>query len=111
MADTAALDAPDSGQQRSDDWGQGRTGAGVTWDPSSTSDQYRGSERTASGQTRDFTDPTTGRTWQGDRDDDTGGGGRPSVTGKVMGTAEKMAGKVTGDPGKQARGQERKGTY
>jgi uncharacterized protein YjbJ (UPF0337 family) len=24
------------------------------------------------------------------------------------GTAEKMAGKVTGDPGKQARGQERK---
>lgn len=87
MADTAALDALDRGQQRSDDWGQGRTGAGVTWDPSSTSDQYRGSERTASGQTRDFTDPTTGRTWQGDRDDDTGGGGRPSVTGKVMGTS------------------------
>jgi hypothetical protein len=85
MADTAELD---SVQRRTDDWGQGRAGAGTTWDPSST-DQYRGSERT-SGQTRDYTDPTTGRTWQGDRDDDTtgtGGGGRPSVTSKVMGTS------------------------
>lgn len=83
MADTDALAA----LERSDDWGQGRAGAGAgaTYDPSSTSDQYRGSERAASGQTRDFTDPTTGRTWQGDRDDDTAG--RPSVTSKVMGAS------------------------
>ena len=28
----------------------------------------------------------------------------------ALGTAEKMVGKVTGDPGKQARGEERKVT-
>ena len=87
-ADTGGLD---SGKQRSDDLGQGRAGAGTTWDPSNTSDQYGGSQRTASGQTGGYTDPaSTGRTWQGDPDDDTagyGGGGKPSVTSKVKGTS------------------------
>jgi hypothetical protein len=31
--------------------------------------------------------------------------------GGASGTAEKLAGKMTGDPGKQARGQERKVLY
>jgi len=103
-----------TGRQRSDDWGQGRAGAGTTLDPSSTSAQYGGSESTARGQTGEYRDPTTGGNWQGERDDDETGtaGGRPTVTSKVKGTAEKMVGKVTGDPGRQARGEERKeGSY
>ena len=77
-----------SDQQRSDDWGQGtRAGPGTTLDPSRTSDQYGGSERTASGQTGGYADTTTGRTWQGERDDDTAGSGKPSVTSKLKGTS------------------------
>jgi len=97
--------------QRPDDWGQGRAGAGRTSDPSTTSAQYGGSERTARGQTGGYSDPATGGNWQEGRDDDETagtGGGKPTVTSKVKGTTEKMAGKVTGDPGRQARGEERK---
>jgi len=80
-----------TGQQRSDDWGQGRAGAGRTLDPSNTSTQYGGSERTARDQTGGYSDPTTGGDWQGERDerDDVEtagtGGEKPSVTSKVKG--------------------------
>lgn len=94
-------------------------------DPSSTSAQYGGSE------TGGYSDPSTTQSWKGQRDDDdtTGtGGGKPSTTSKVKGTsslprgvwalcdakgcgasgtAEKMIGKMTGDTGRQARGDER----
>lgn len=83
-----------AGQQRSDDLGQGRAGAGTgrTSEPSSTSAQYGGSERSGRGQTGGFQDPTTetGRDWQQERDDDdTAGtrGGKPTVTSKVKGTS------------------------
>jgi hypothetical protein len=79
-----------AGQQRSDDWGQGRADAGRTSDPSSTSAQYGGSERTARDQTGGYPDPTTGGNWQGERSDDETagtGGGRPTVTSKVKGTS------------------------
>ncbi|KAH8981892.1 hypothetical protein EDB92DRAFT_145052 [Lactarius akahatsu] len=40
------------------------------------------------------------------------GVGKPSMTSRVKGAAEKMTGKIMGDPGKQARGQEREeGTF
>jgi hypothetical protein len=76
--------------QRSDDWGQGRAGAGRTSDPSTTSAQYGGSERTARGQTGGYSDPATGGNWQEGRDDDETagtGGGKPTVTSKVKGTS------------------------
>lgn len=82
-----------TGQQRSDDWGQGRTGAGRTSEPSSTSAQYGGSEGTARGQTGGYQDTTTGGKWQGERDDDeTGdtGGGRATFTSKVKGTSSSL---------------------
>jgi hypothetical protein len=76
-------------QQRSDDRGQGRTGAGRTSDPFSTSAQYGGSERTARGQTGGYSDPTGGD-WQGQRDDDETagtGGGKPTIASKAKGTS------------------------
>jgi len=101
----------DSDQQRSENLGQGATGVGATSDRYDTSGQSGGRERFASDQTSGSADPTIGRTGIAERDDDlvgTGTGGKPSATSKVMGTAEKLAGKITGDPGKQARGEERK---
>jgi len=91
-----------SGEQRSDELGQSDVGVGTS-DPYDTSGQQGGQERfTSDRATRG--DPT----WQGDRDDDddTGGIGKPSLGSKVKGTAEKMAGKFTGDAGMQARDQE-----
>jgi len=79
-----------AGHQRSDDWGQGRAGAGRTSDPSSTSAQYGDSETTGRGQTGGYSDPSAGGNWQGEREDDETagtGGGRPSVTSKVKGTS------------------------
>jgi hypothetical protein len=83
----------DSGQQRSDNLGQGAqaTGVGVTSDRyDDTSDQYGGRERFTSDQTSGYTDPTTGRTGYAERDDGlsgAGGGGKPSATSKLMGTS------------------------
>ncbi|KAH9964756.1 hypothetical protein BJV74DRAFT_870252 [Russula compacta] len=102
------------GQQRSDYVAtQRRTGAGTTsglYDD--TSGQYGGGDRERFDQTSGLAGPTTGSAWQGDRDDGTTGSRGPSFATKLKGTAEKIAGKVTGDPSKQARGQERQeGTY
>ena len=101
-----------------------------------TSDQYGGPDSYATNQTAGYADPTRNVTGRGRRpeDDDeygTGGGGstgKPSMTNRVLGTslpldsvvlcvhvggggtlgaAEKMTGKIMGDPGKQARGRER----
>lgn len=80
----------DSGQQRTEDWGQGITGTGATSERYDTSGQYGGQERFASDPTSGSADPTMGRTGYGERDDDpagAGGGGRPSATSKIMGTS------------------------
>jgi hypothetical protein len=83
-----------TGQQRADDWGQGRAGADTfrTSEPSSTSAQYGSSESTARGQTGGYSDPSTGGNWQGERDDDgTGtGGGKPTVISKAKGTSSSL---------------------
>jgi len=124
----------DTGQQRSDNWTQGTAGpgAGTTSDRYDTAGQYSSSDRFASDQTSGGADPSMGSAGQLDRDDGPagGGGGKPSATSKVMGTslrvivgaalesadvkgcgasgtAERMVGKMSNDPGKQARGQER----
>ncbi|KAI0249038.1 hypothetical protein BJV78DRAFT_1156078 [Lactifluus subvellereus] len=102
--------------------GTGPTGIGTQSDRFDTSGQYGGPERLA-------TDQSTGRAeaGRGAQDDDVypssgpGGAGKPSMT-RVMavllaqadvkgvgalGTSEKLAGKITRDPGKQARGRDR----
>jgi hypothetical protein len=119
------------GQQRAPqsafgtDVGGGQTGTTGYGGPDTQSDQssgqYGGQERfqTSQSQTAGYADPNrnvagagTGR--QADDDDDYGssgpgaqpsGGGKPSMTSRVKGAAEQMAGKVTGD--KQGRGRER----
>ncbi|KAI0286402.1 hypothetical protein BC826DRAFT_1048842 [Russula brevipes] len=80
----------------------GTTGAGDRYD---APDRQYAPETLASDEYGGRSDPSAGATF---RDDDPAGtGGKASMTSKVKGTAEKMAGKVTGDQGKQARGQER----
>ena len=84
----------DSGQQRSDNLGQGAqaTGVGGTFDryDDDTSGQYGGRESFTSDQTSGNTDPTIGRTGYTERDDGlsgAGGGGKPSATSKLKGTS------------------------
>jgi len=90
-----------------------------------TSGQYGGPDRvtTTGSQTAGHVDPRIAGGGVGrepEYDDEygaaagAGGGptGKPSMTSRVKGAAEKMAGKVTGDPVKQARGREREeGTF
>ncbi|KAI0269987.1 hypothetical protein BC834DRAFT_967698 [Gloeopeniophorella convolvens] len=92
--------------------GQQRTGGpgatGIQSDRYDTSGQYGGPERIASDQTAGRADPDFG----GDNNPNAGSGtassgGKPSMTSKVMGVAEKMAGKMSGNTEKQARGQDR----
>jgi hypothetical protein len=72
----------DSGQQqRSDNWGQGGAGVGATSDRYDTSGQYGGQQQFGSDQTSGGTDPTD------DSLTGAGGGGKPSGTGKLMGTS------------------------
>ena len=81
-----------AGHQCSDDC-QGRAGVGRTSEPSSTSAQYGGSERSARVPTGGYSDPNTAGNWQGERDvDDTTGttGGKPTVTSKVKGTSSSL---------------------
>ncbi|CAK5272053.1 unnamed protein product [Mycena citricolor] len=54
----------------------------------------------------DTTSNTTGSQW--DNNTTTSGLNKPTMGDKVKGTAEKLAGKVTGNAGMQERGQERK---
>ncbi|KAI9437414.1 hypothetical protein BJY52DRAFT_1230072 [Lactarius psammicola] len=109
------------GQSSYDEYGTNTVGAGTgpggvntQSDRYAASGQYSG----ATSQTAGYADPTR-NVAGGDRrpedDEDNGGAvgaggaptGKPSMTSRVKGAAEKMAGKIMGDPGKQARGRER----
>jgi len=69
------------------------------------------------GQTAGYVDPRLAGAGGRQTDDDdeyraavgpgVGHTGKPSMTNRVKGAAEKMAGKITGDPVKEARGRER----
>lgn len=95
--------------------GTGPGGIDTQSDRHATSGQYGG----PTSQTAGYADPNRNITGGGGRrpedDDDYGTGvgntasgvGKPSITSRVKGAAEKMTGKITGDPGKQGRGQER----
>jgi len=106
--------------------GGGQTGTGpgsgvdIQSDRYTTPGQYGGPDRATTGQNVGYTDPRTdpriagggGRQPEDDEYGDTAGArdystGKPSVTSRVKGAADKLAGKLTGDPGKQARGRER----
>jgi len=107
------------GSNRDTVGGGGQTGTGPG-DLYGSSGEYGGPDTTG-GQTAGYVDPRIagGVRQQPDVDDeyatvDAGGGptGKPSMTSRVMGAAEKIAGKITGDPDKQARGREREeGTF
>jgi len=82
-----------------------------------TTSGYGGPESVTT-QTAGYADPISG----GRRPEDDeygaavggggGGTGKPSMKSRVMGAAEKMTGKIRGDPDKQARGREREeGTF
>lgn len=103
---------------------QAATGPGgmeVQSDRYPSSGQHSGPGMATTGQTAGYVDPRlaggVGR--QTDDDDEyraaVGAGGqtgKPSMTSRVKGAAEKMAGKITGDPVKEARGREREeGTF
>jgi len=102
--------------------GQTGTGPGGIDVQSAMSGQYGSGPDRYTGQTAAYADPRIagGGGRQPDDDDEygaavgTGGGpmGKPSMTTRVKGAAEKLAGKITGDPVKQARGREREeGTF
>ncbi|KAI9450447.1 hypothetical protein BJY52DRAFT_1302903 [Lactarius psammicola] len=109
------------GQSSYDEYGTNTVGAGTGPGGVNTqSDRYAASGQysDATSQTAGYADPTR-NVAGGDRrpedDEDNGGAvgaggaptGKPSMTSRVKGAAEKMAGKIMGDPGKQARGRER----
>ncbi|KAJ7067820.1 hypothetical protein C8F01DRAFT_1115836 [Mycena amicta] len=86
------------------------TGAGIgdsTYSSSTTGmgDSY-GSTGTGTGMNDGFNDTSNRTDFDGGRT--TGMGGKPTMGDKLKGGAEKLAGKVTNNPGMQERGQERK---